>query len=479
MNLTKKYKNLTDQVRASIWYTLCNFFNKGITFLVIPLYVRLLTTDEYGEWSVFQSWAGILLIFASLNLYAGVYTKKLVDMPDQKDRDRYTSSMQGLGTLISIGLLSIYAFVYQWFNKLLDLDTPLVLLLILYFIVYPAFSFWATRSRVEYKYRQIVIVTTVVSIMTPCVSLVLLRYTDLRAKALIIGFLLTQCVVGLFFYVYHFIKGRCFFNKGYWRYAAGYNIPLIPHYLSLVVLGQSDRIMIKYFCGESDAGIYSFAYQIASAISIMISAINGSRVPWVYEQFKAKVYNRIGGITNVLTIMMAGITLVLCLISPEIVGVFGTSDYSVAMYVIPVVATGTYFTFVYDLYASVEFYFGATKYVMYASMTGAVLNLILNVIFIPIFGFIAAAYTTFLCYIVFMMMHYSFSKRILKEQGIKENVYDNKFLFLLSALITALCLASMLTVNFLVIRCVLALIIIMVCIIKRNDIKKMIATIRR
>ena len=95
-----KYRSMAVQAKASIWYTICNFFQKGISFIAVPIYVRLLTTDEYGDWSVFQSWRDILIIFASLNLFSGVYTKTLVDNKD--DRDRYTSSMQGLGTIVSL-----------------------------------------------------------------------------------------------------------------------------------------------------------------------------------------------------------------------------------------------------------------------------------------------------------------------------------------------------------------------------------------
>lgn len=479
MKLWDKYKSMAVQAKASIWYTICNFFQKGISFIVVPIYVRLLTTAEYGEWSVFQSWAGILIIFASLNLYAGVYTKTLVDMPDKNARDRYTSSMQGLGTLITIGLLIVYFFTHQWCNRLLGLDTPFMLLLFLYFAVYPAFSFWGTRQRVEYRYRPMVAVTIIMSIMTPVVSIILIQYTDLRAKALILGFLSTQCAVGVVFYIYHFIKGKCFYDKEYWKYAAKFNIPLIPHYLSLIVLGQSDRIMIKHFCGDSDAGIYSFAYQIASAINVLISAINGSRVPWTYEQLKARVYDRLKRITNVLIVLMAGITLMICLISPEVIGILGTDDYAIAVYVIPVVTLGVYYTFVYDLYASVEFYFGATKYVMYASITGAVLNIILNAFFIPMFGFIAAAYTTLVCYMVFMLMHYVFSEKVLKEQQINEPVYDNQTVFLLSGLISVICLASMITFNYPVIRIALIIALIIAVIVKRDMIRGLFTAIKK
>ena len=477
MSLWNKYKNMSVQVKASLWYTICTFFQKGISFIVVPIYVRLLTTAEYGEWSVFQSWRDILIIFASLNLYAGVYTKTLVDKKD--DRDRYTSSMQGLGTVISLIMLALYLLTHDWCNDKIGLTTPYMFLLFLYFIVYPGFAFWTTRLRVEYSYRPMVFVTIVLSIITPVLSLLLLQNTGLRARALILGYLIVQCAVGLICYVYQFWKGKCFYHSEYWRYAAKFNIPLIPHYLSLIVLNQADRIMIKNYCGESDAGIYSFAYQIASAINVLISAINGSRVPWTYENLKAKVYDRIRKITNMLVLVMATIVLFISLLSPEVIKILGTDEYQVAVYVIPVVTLGVFYTFVYDLYASIEFYYGATKYVMCASVTGAVLNVFLNAVFIPIYGFIAAAYTTLVCYIVFMVMHYLFSRRILKEQGINQTVYENKTIFSLSFIATIVCLGSMTTFDHIVIRVILMAGLGLVLALKRKTIMRLVMEIRK
>lgn len=474
--MLEKYKNMPVQAKASIWYAVCNFFQKGISFIVVPIYIRLLTTGEYGEWNIFQSWRDILIVLASLNLYAGVYTKTLVD--NKNDRDRYTSSMQGLGTLITIGLLAVYVFARAWVNPLIGLNTPYMLLLFLYFIVYPAFSFWGTRQRVEYKYKSMVVVTAIVSLLTPTLSLALFFMTELRELALVLGFLIVQCAIGIIFYVYHFIKGKCFFNKGYWKYAVKFNVPLIPHYLSLIVLGQSDKIMIKYYCGESDAGIYSFPYQIASAINVLITAINGSRVPWMYEQLKAKIYDRIGKITNMLILLMGGIVTFIALLAPEIM-LIGTAEYEEAVYVIPVVTLGVFFTFIYDLYASIEFYYGSTKYVMYASVTGAVLNIILNAIFLPIFGYIAAAYTTLICYIIFMLMHYLFARKVIKEQNISTQIYNNKMIFLFSAVITIVGLGCMATYLFLPVRILLIAAVLIAAFILRKKIIGILKSIKK
>lgn len=478
MRLWNKYKNMSAPAKASIWYTICNFFQKGISFIVVPIYVRLLSTSEYGEWSVFQAWVNILIIFASLNLYCGVFTKTLVDIPDSKERDKFTASMQGLGTLTTLTMFVIYLCARERINVAIGLNTKLMLLLFLYFLVYPAFSFWGARKRVEYQYRSMAVITVLVAVSTPGVSLLLLEFTKLRTTALILGYLLVQCIVGVVFFVIQFWKGKTFFKGAYWKYALKFNIPLVPHYLSLIVLGQSDRIMIKHFCSESDAGIYSFAYQIASAIIVLTSAINGSRVPWTYEQLKTGEYDRLRKISNMLVVMVAGIALMVSLLSPEIIGILGTNDYKSAVYVIPIVTLGSFFTFVYDMYATLEFYYGATKYVMYASVTGAVLNIALNAIFIPMFGFIAAAYTTLVCYIVFMLMHYHFSNKVVKMQGGRDSIYDTRKLFMISLVTVVLCAGSMATFTVLLLRMVLIVGLISVCLIKKRTIKELVLSMK-
>ena len=472
MILWNRYKKMPIQVKASLWYAICSFFQKGISFIVVPVYVRLLSTAEYGEWSVFQAWRDILIIFASLNLYAGVYTKTLVDNKD--DRDRYTSSMQGLGTLISLVLLCIYYLNHNWCNNQIGLTTPYMILLFIFFIVHPGFAFWTTRQRVELKYRRMVLVTVIISILTPLLSMFLLYNTELRAKALILGYLIVQCGVGIVFYLYQFWKGKCFYDKGYWKYATKFNVPLIPHYLSLIVLGQSDRIMIKHFCGESDAGIYSFAYQIATIMNTVLAAVNGSRVPWSYEQFRNRKYDNLKRISNALCLMFGAITLLATLLAPDIITILGTDKYKTAAYVIPIVALGVYITFIYDMFCSVEFYYGATKYVMIASVVGAVSNIVLNAWLIPIFGFIAAAYTTLISYILFMLMHYCFMHIVMKQQMISTEVYDIKFTVLFSVGLSIVVFMSIQTYQNGVVRYALLVMLAILIFVFRN---KIIATI--
>lgn len=448
--LIDQYKAINVQAKATLWYTICNLFQNGISFLTIPIYTRMLTTSEYGEYTVFQSWREILVIFATLNLYCGIFTKAMVDHED--DRDRYTSAMQGLSTLLTVAMFVIYLTAADFWNHILDMDSLTVLLMLVQFICFPAFNFWAVRQRVEYKYIAMVAVTMCMSILTPALSLYLLFFTELRAEAVIYGYLAVQIVFGGFFYVYHFIKGKVFFVKEYWMHGLKFNIPLIPHYLSIMVLGQADRIMIKKYCGDEKAGIYSLAYQVSMIMSIFINAINGSMVPWVYESLKKKSYKGIADISTKLCLLIGIMTLGASMIAPEIIWILGSDKYVEAIWVIPVVALGVYFTFCYSLFSNVEFYYGETQYIMTASSSGAVLNIILNAVCIPKFGYIAAGYTTLVCYICFAVAHYMITVKIAKKYKIDEALFDIPKLLLLTAVLVVGTILCMVLYNFTLLR---------------------------
>ena len=441
--LVNQYCGMSVQSKAAAWYTVCNILQKGISFIVVPIYVRLLTPAEYGNFTVFQSWREILVIFATLNLYCGVFTKAMVDHPD--DRCGYTSSMQTLSTLITVALLVVYLVASGFWNRLLDMSTLTFLLMFAYFIFYPALQFWSVHQRVVYRYKSMVAVTLLVSVLIPILSIVLLKVTDLREEAVIMGNLLVQIAVGLCFYIYNYIKGKRLVHKEYWVSALKFNIPLIPHYLSLIALAQVDRIMIKEMCGEAKAGIYSFTISISSLMSIFINAINSAIVPWIYDSLKKKSCENLAKVCNALVLLLGIMTLGVILVAPELVMILGTADYMDAIWIIPPVSVGMFLTFCYGLFSSVEFYYNATKYVMIASVAAAIAKCGLNLVCIPMFGYLAAGYTTLLCYFLQAAAHYLVMRKLIKVNLNGTQVYDEKTIILLcGGMVIAMCAALLL-----------------------------------
>jgi O-antigen/teichoic acid export membrane protein len=116
-----KYKRFPVQVRASFWFLICSFLQKGISVITTPIFTRLLSTAEYGQYSVFDSWLKIVTIFVSLHLYSGVYIQGLVKFSD--DRKRYSSSLQGLTLLLCVGWTVVYLLFHEYWNRLFTLTT--------------------------------------------------------------------------------------------------------------------------------------------------------------------------------------------------------------------------------------------------------------------------------------------------------------------------------------------------------------------
>ena len=129
-----------------------------------------------------------------------------------------------------------------------------------------------------------------------------------------------------------------------------------------------------------------------------------------------------------------------------------------------------YFIFMYDLIAKFAFYFEKTKFVMVASVVCAAANIGLNAIFIPIFGFIAAAYTTLACYILYDICHYVFMRIIARKYMEGNMVYNPLILLGISVVFVALGFGIMAFYNLHVIRYGIIATGLIIMLIKRKTI---------
>lgn len=431
--LVLKYDNLSAPVKASLWFTICNIAQKGIALICTPIFTRILTTQQYGVYTIYQSWYQILTIFATLNLSAGVFNNGLTKYPEKKNV--FISSLLGLSTTVTFIFFVVYIIHPEFWNNLLGLSTIFVVAMFAQLLFEPAYLFWSAEQRYCYKYRSLIFTTMIIAIGSPVLGIISVISTDYKAEARVLSFVLVQVVIGLFFFIRAFYNGKSFFNKFFWKYALAFSIPLIPHYLSMTILNQSDRIMIDKMVGTSEAAIYGIAYTLAMMMTIITGAINNSFIPYTYQNIKEKKYKDIGTNANYVLLLVAMGCIAAMAFGPELIKLFATDEYYNAIWVIPPVAAAVYFMFLYPLFANVEFYYEKTKFVMIASCSGALLNIILNYYFINIYGYLAAGYTTLICYIVFSFAHYFAYRRIVNTETGLERIYDIKFIVFLSFIV--------------------------------------------
>lgn len=471
--LSERYESLPVQLRASFWFLICSFMQRGISVLTTPIFTRLLSTSDYGQYNVFNSWYEIVTIFVSLSLYGGVHTQGLVKF--EKKRDLFTSSLMGLVTVSALMWTIVYALFRNFWNDLFHLSTVQVLAMLIMIWLTTIFNFWANVQRVQYRYRVLVLVTLTVSLAKPLVGIFLVTHSDDKVTARILGLMLVELVGYSWFFFIQLKRGKKFFSGFFWKYAVMFNLPLIPHYLSQTVLNSADRIMIKNMCGDSKAGIYGLAYSISSIMTLFNTSLLQTISPWVFQKIKDKKNKEIAPIAYITLIIIAFVNLVLILLAPEVVAIFAPSDYYEAIWVIPPVAMSVFFMYSYDMFSKFAFYFEKTSFVMIASVIGAILNIGLNFIFIGWFGYIAAGYTTLFCFIVYAVGHYLFMRKVCKTCCNGDYPYQTGIIVFISAVFLTIGSCLLILYKYPFVRYGIVLLLVIVTIVMR---KKIVAVIK-
>lgn len=470
--MLKTYKSLPVQVRASAWFLFCSFLQKGIAMITTPIFTRIMSTSEYGHYGVFNSWLGIITIIVSLNMYAGVHAQGIVKFSN--NRKQFTSSLQGLTTVLVSIWTVVYLLFHDFWNGLFSLTTVQFLSMMLIIWTGAIFSFWANEQRVQYLYRKLVIITVLVSVLKPVLEIVLVLKIEDKVTARILGCVIIDLMGYSWMFYAQQKAGKKFFSKQFWKYALLFNIPLIPHYLASTVLNSADRIMIQEMVGYREAGVYNLAYSISLIMTLFNTALMQTISPWMYQKIKAERGSDIAPIAYITLLLIAGVNLLLILLAPEVVAIFAPKEYYEAIFVIPPIAMSVYFMYAYDLFAKFTFYYEKSIIIMAASVSAALLNLILNHFFIKLFGYMAAGYTTLACFLIFAMVHYLFMRKVCRDCCNGNYPYDTKIIVMITIPFLITGFAFLATYRLPLIRYGILIAILGICFFMRRGIRNVV-----
>ncbi len=472
-----KWNNMPMTVKVSTAYLLCSILQRCLSFITMPLFTRLLTTEQYGQVNVYQSWRVILTLFLTLNLDGGSFSTAMVKFED--DRTGYISSIEGICLSLSALFLLIYLPFRNLWNKLFELPTYLVCLMVFEILTATALLLWNGKQRFAYKYKSVVAVTLAMSFISPIIQYILVVTHSERGYARIIGAAITFIAIGGFFFIFNAIKGKKLFNRDYWKYALGFNIPLLAYYMSQNIFDTSDRIMISHLVGTDKAGIYGVAYSLAMILTFVLNAVNNSYVPWYYGKMKEgrlRENRSVSlGIAGILAVLLLGVIW----FAPEIIGILAGRKYAEAVPVVPPVAMSLLLLFYSQLFINVEFFYEEKTKLVWASIGAAAANLILNWIFIRIFGFVAAAYTTLASYMIFAFANNMAMKKVLAKNGVADDGFSYKGLIGLFIGFVVISYLGVALYKYFILRLAVTVAVVCLAIIERKKLISFISMIRK
>lgn len=474
--LRKKWQAIPLTVKVSTSYAICSILQRCLSFITLPLFTRLLTTEQYGQYTVYQSWSVIITIFVTLNLAYGSFSTAMVKYEER--RNEYVSAVQGITLMLAGLFLAVYLPFRDAFNQFFELPTFLVAVMLVEILFTCSIQLWTAKNRFEFKYKSVVLATLINSFLAPAVAFVLVTATEEKGTARILGYALTNIIIGGFFFVFNTLKGKKLYNKELWSYALRFNIPLLVYYLSQVIFNQCDRIMINHFCGTDKAAMYGVAHSLATILTFVLNAVNGSYVPWFYGKLKEGKAKENQAVSCGISILMALLLLFVIWYAPEIILVMAGSQYTEAVAVVAPVAMSILLLFYSQLFINMEFYYEEKKLLVLASVGSAVVNIVLNAWLIPQISFVAAGYTTFISYILFALCNYLAMKRIVITRGAADDAYNMKALIGIFILFVAASVLGTLLYGYLVWRIVITVLVLAVMFVFRNKIISVVKIIK-
>lgn len=423
-----KYRQLPLPAKAGLWFTICSIIQRGISVISMPIFTRLMSTDTYGVYNLFTSWHMLFSLIVTLNLASEVFNRGLTEYAD--DRPSYTSSQACLITILTLAFYSLYLIFHVYVDAFTGMDLLLTSLMFLDIYTTTIVSLWYARKRFDYAYRQLLAVTLGISMTSVAVGIltVWIAPEEWKVVARVVSNTLPSLLVSTCVFA-GFIRESCVMhNAKWWNQSIRLAIPLVPHYSSQVLLNQADKIMIGWFLDNTRVAIYGVAHSAGLLLVMVNNGINSSFVPWLYGKLRNRDYNAISGVTNSLTVIVLVLVFLLMLFAPECVRILAPKAYYDAIWCIPPIATCVVFAFQYSLFVNIEIYYGRVNYVAIASIVAALVNVILNYIAIPIFGFVSSAYVTSICYMLTAILHYVFMKKTLDDSHVEARIYDVRFL---------------------------------------------------
>ncbi len=441
-------------LRAGLGYTIGNILIKGINILTLPVFSRIMTTEEFGVFNVFMSYDAILFVIVGLALHTSI---RSANLEFKGEIDSYTSSVSLMYLAMAALLAGAVLLFGDALDRLMGFDKAVLYLLILFSTGSAILTLYNTRISLDYSYKQYLVVALCNSVGNVGLSLVLIltAFRTQRDLGRILGatIVITAVAICLLASLYRRAKPR--FRKNYWRFGLKYSLPIVPHGISQVLLAQFDRIMIRSMVSDAAAGIYSLAANIKLILTVITTSISAAWSTWFYTQMDEKnhaaIRQRAVQLCTLFTILSVG----LMALAPELIYILGGREYDLAKYVAIPMILDAFILFIYDMVVTGEYYTKKTVYIMLGTMAAAALNIVLNYIFILKYGFIAAAYTTLASYVLYLLLHLIISRRL-----VGFCILPVRWLAVLTGIVSLMAAVDLLLLDKLLLRWVLCAVVV-------------------
>lgn len=395
-------------IKSAAWYTASNLLVRASGFITIPIFTRLLTQAEYGQYNNFLSWVSVIGIITSVSLESTLISAKY---DYEESFDDYAFSITIISLVMAMFWWIVAGLCIPLLSSLLSMDPVFINGMFVYLLFQPVVNIFQTLERFKFKWKATVASSMVVSIGAAALSVILVITLSNKLFGVIVGRVIPMIFVGIGLMLIYIKEKRRFILNSI-AYALPIAAPFIPHLLAMNLLGALNKIFIEQICGSKENGLYSLANNCGLIVSIFTTSLNAAFSPWLGERLAIEDYESTRNMSKPYLITFVLLAIGASLVAPEIMLILGGEQYIEAAQLIPAISMGCIFQFAYCMYVNIEQFKKKTVGMALGSLSAAGLNALLDLLLLPRFGYQVAAIATAVSYGWLFTVHMLLVRRL-------------------------------------------------------------------
>ncbi|EIW14418.1 putative membrane protein [Lactiplantibacillus pentosus KCA1] len=374
-----RYKKLFSN---SAIFAIGNLGSKMITFVMVPLYTRYLTTSQYGQSDVLSTIVSLLTPILTLSIIDAVFRFAIDKASDNRQVLTNGIYISLISAVICLLLSPIIArFHYGIYVCVLTYASAIE-------SMFQQFARGIGRSKL---YASTGILMTIVTVISNIIMIVLFGW---GLNGYLASMLIAQ--IGGLLYLLIALKAWRYIsfnniNKSLAIQMLIYSVPLIPNAVSWWLSNSANKIFIALMIGASANGIYAVANKIPSLISVFYTIFTQAWQISAVEEFKSKDVGKFFStvLSATMSVLFIGVAL-LTLLSKILVYILSTPAYYSAWQIVPWLSLAVLYSCVSSFIGTVYTSSMKTGQLLSTTMAGAVINVLMNLIMIPVMGVVGA-----------------------------------------------------------------------------------------
>ncbi|MEZ9845391.1 lipopolysaccharide biosynthesis protein [Vibrio breoganii] len=382
-------------LKNSFVYLISTIISALIPFLLIPIFTRYLSAEQYGQiamFSIFISATGGLL---GLSVH-GAANRRYYDNIDSHSLAIYNFNC------ILVLLLNVLAFILflaifsSFISEFLNIPSSWLYIGVVCAVCSVILNIrqgqWQIRNKVI-SYATLQILN---AILTSSFSIILIVIYSCGSEGRVWGILISLIIV-LLICMTTMIKDslvRVSVDYGALRSIYRFGMPLIPHVCGMFLLASLDRLVINKYLGVDSAGIYMVAYSFGNALNLIFQSINKAYMPWLFENLSKESKEtdiKVVKYSYLYFLFILLMNIISFLILPSLLSLYLGGDFQEIINFLPIIILGQSFNGMYLVVTNYIFY--KKKNILLSSVTisSGILNFILLLLLVPRFGLYGAA----------------------------------------------------------------------------------------